>query len=472
MDDSRARTRFRGDPAGAWIALRDPVKSDFLALTSAIAISCVAHLAHADAELRIETIEDHSWPASVASLQRDLKSEGRIVHVAVKETDGTRVKCGTYDIELDHAASEAFQIGICDTWTDATPLKLVHRAALFDHGEVVSRPRAPRIVARRTQSGEAAGGAKPAAESAVDCTVNVRPFIRDLENGGRVQLSPGRYGLRTKNADVRVLESGDGWTFVAPRGTSRTAEYFVVDQQSGEVVLNDKVTMNCSVQTSAGSGGPPPETRESQDGFRTKAYTPGPEETDHARPSEEPDRPREHAGLPWNGHATTFNLGVGTAIMQPESVRFANDAGRADAESLGLHSAGGVSVLVGVGYERPGLYGSIGASIAATTFGHRTLWNFGATSVVAPALHLGDTALYLGPAVNVGTYQASAESTESLAYGSTVQFTLGGAAGARFHIRDESTGKLDYVLGFELVAPVAGPAPWFLMAQLALGSGK
>jgi hypothetical protein len=227
------------------------------------------------------------------------------------------------------------------------------------------------------------------------------------------------------------------------------------------------------VQTSAGSGVLPPETRGSHDGLTTKEYVPGPEEADHSHPSEEPDVPRkEHAGLPWNGHATTLNLGIGTAIMQPQSVRFANNAGSADANSLGLHSAGGFAVFAGMAYERPGLYGSIGASVAATPVGSRTLWDFGATSVVAPAVHFGDTALYLGPAVNVGTYQASAESSESLAYGSKVQFTLGGATGARFHVRDESTGKLDYVLGVELVAPVAGPAPWFVMAQLAFGAGK
>lgn len=461
---------------GPLVAHSTRMKSRIVALLGAACALSVSPQARADAQLRIETLEEHTWPASVAALQRDMKSEGRVVHVVVKESDGTRVKCGTYGLELDRAASEAFQIGPCDQWTDATALKLVHRPALFEHGEVVSRPRAPRIVATRMQSGEAAGGAKPSAESAVDCSVSVRPFIRDLENGGSVQLTPGRYGLRTKTSDVRVQPSGDGWTFLAPRGTSRTVEYFVVDQQSGDVVLNDRVTMNCSIQTSAGSGVLPPEARESHDGFVTKPYVPGPEEPDHQRPA--PEERDEHeaaktkAGLPWNGHAVTVNLGIGTAVMQPQAVRFANNAGSTDADSLGLHGAGGLSALAGMGYERPGLYGSIGASLSAASMGHRTLWSFGATSVVAAALHLGDTALYLGPAVHVGTYQASAESSESLAYGSRVQFTLGGATGARFHIRDEQTGKLTYVLGVELVAPVAGPGPWFVMAQIAFGSGK
>ncbi len=454
--------------------LRAPsVRNRIAALSAGAFVALFCARADADALLRIETLEDHTWAASVASLQRDLKSEGRVLHVTVRETDGTRVKCGTYGIELDRAASEAFEIGLCDPWTDSTALKLVNRSALFDHGEVVSKPRAPRIVATRTQTGEAAGGAKPVAESAVDCTVNVKPYIHDLENGARVELTPGRYALRTKTDDVRVRESGSGWTFVAPRGTSRTVEYFVVDQQSSEVVLNDRVTMNCSVQTSAGSGLPPPEpresreSRESHDGFSTKPYEPAPPEHD-AAPEEAPHKP----GAPWQGRAFTANFGIGTAVMQPSSVKLSNDSGSTDAASLGLHDAGGLALLVAAAYERPGLYGSIGANVAAAGMGHRTLWSLGASSVVAAALHLGDTTLYLGPDVHVGSYQASSDTTQSLAYGSKVAFTLGGAAGVRFHLRDEQTGKLATVLGVELVAPVAGPGPWFLTAQIAFGSGK
>ena len=103
---------------------------------------------------------------------------------------------------------------------------------------------------------------------------------------------------------------------------------------------------------------------------------------------------------------------------------------------------------------------------------HRTLWHFGVSSVVAASLHLSDVTLYLGPNVQAGTYQVSTDTSETLAYGSRVQLSLGGAAGARYHIRDEKTGRLAYVVGVELLAPVAGPSPWFLTAQIAFGSGK
>jgi len=158
--------------------------------------------------------------------------------------------------------------------------------------------------------------------------------------------------------------------------------------------------------------------------------------------------------------------------MQTSGVRFRNDSGTTDAAGLGIHDSAGPAAHVAVAYERPGVYGSVGLQTAMTSMSHRTLWNFGVNSVIAGALHLGDVSLYLGPDVQLGTYQASADSSATLAYGSPVQFSLGAAAGGRYHVRNEKTGKIDYVLGLEVVAPVAGPQPWFLTAQIAFGSGK
>lgn len=434
------------------------MRSTTIAAVTAALLLSLAPRARAEA-LRIETLGEHTWQASVAALQTDRNSEGHVVSVVVREGDGQKLHCGTYALGLDAVGSEAFEIGGCDSASDATAVRLVHRAALFEHGDVVPRPRAPRIVASRTQTGTASGGATSGAESTVDCSVTVHPFVRDLENGGRVDLAPGRYALRTRKDDVQVKPVADGWTFVAPRGSNMTVEYFVTDSQKEEVVLNDRVTMNCSVQTSAGSGAPPPSRVTHPPSADTTQPTTGDEDSHKSTAGE------------WSGRAFTANLGVGTAYMRTADLRLANNTTLSDAAGLGLHDAAGPVVYLGGSFERPGIYSSLGVSAAAVSE-RRTLWNFGVTSVIAAALHVSDTAIYLGPSVQVGTYQASAEGSQSLAFAGRARLTAGAATGLRLHMRDEKTGKLAYVLGVEIIAPVAGPSPWFLTAQISLGSGK
>lgn len=423
-------------------------------------LACVlltARAAHADG-LRIETIEDGGWAASVERLQKDLASEGRVVHVIVRDAEGTRLRCGTYAIALESAGAEAFNVVGCDDQTNSTAVRLVRRAALFEHGDTVSKPREPRIVASRTQTGAASGGAKNGAESAVDCTVTVHPFVRDLENGSRVELTPGRYAMRLKDgsgAEARPV--GDGWTLVAPRGTHSTVEYFVYDTHKNEVVLNDRVTMNCDVHTTTGSGVLPDAPQEHA------------VESSSTPPPESPDKVSTPSS--WQGHALTAHLVLGSAMMRTNGLQLANSSGVVSASDLGLHDSGGPVMGIGVSYERPGIYGSLTGTGAMVPLQH-TLWNFSATSVVAAALHLGDTALYLGPSVTFGTYQATATGSQSLGYAARPAFTAGGAAGVRFHVRDDRTGKVKYVLGGELVAPIAGQAPWFVTASIALGEGR
>jgi hypothetical protein len=455
---SFASTRAIASVAQTLLLVRR-VSSKAIALLVFALVTAWSVCARADS-LSIETLEERTWPAAVAALQNDRGSEGRVVHVVVRENDGTRVHCGTYSIGLDQAAADAFAVEGCDPATDSTAVRLVHRAALFEHGDIVPKPRAPRIVASRTQTGEAAGGAKNGAESAVDCAVRVRPFIRDLENGGRVDLLPGRYSLGARSSDVRAKPTEDGWTLSAPRGSHTSVDYFVTDLKTSTVVLEDHVTMDCSVQAAAASGMTVPRVE-----MITKPYEQAPE------PDAPP--PSQHRTVygPWQGHAFTANVALGSAVMRPSSVAFANNAGGTDAGALGLHDSAGPLLVVSGAYERPGVYASMGGMVAATTTGGRTLWNFGATSVIAAALHLGDTSLYLGPSVVLGTYQASSTSSETIAYGSKLDFTLGGAVGARFHVRDERTGRVDYVFGAEVVAPAVGPGPWLLTAQLAWGTG-
>jgi hypothetical protein len=438
--------------AGTTLALFPSVRA--ILLPAASILLMFASSAHADA-LRIETLEDHTWPQSVASLQKDRESEGRTLHVIVKDVDGSRLHCGTYAVSLDEAGADAFTIEGCDDTTNSTAIRLVHRSALFEHGDVVPRPRAPRVTASRTQTGASAGGARSGAESAVDCQVTVHPFMRDLENGGRVDLAPGRYTLRTKQDDVQVKPVNDGWMFIAARGAHTTVEYFITDTRRDEVVLNDRVTMNCSVQTSAGSG----ELPESHPVVAELA----------------PQRDKESEGSssgPWQGNALTVNLGLGSAVMRSSSLLFANSAGIATPATLGIHDSAGPMVHTALAYERTGIYSSLSANVGATEMSHRTLWYFSVSSVIAAALHFSDTTLYLGPDIDLGMYQISSDTSQALAYASKPHISAGAATGVRFHVRDDKTGKLAYVLGAEIVAPIAGASPWFLTAQIAFGSAK
>ncbi|HEY8076353.1 MAG TPA: hypothetical protein VIF62_19645, partial [Labilithrix sp.] len=327
-----------------------------IVVIGSVALLLVAARAAAGETLRIETLEERSWSSAVAALQKDRASEGKVIHVVVRESDGTRVKCGSYAIGLDVASAEAFQSEGCDATSDSTALRLVHRSALFDHSESVSKPRAPRIVASRTQTGEASGGAKNGVESTVDCQVTVHPFIRDLENGARIELTPSHYALHTKSDDVRVKPTDDGWVFVAPRGTTSVVHYTVTDSKKGEVVLDDRVSMNCSAQSQVGTSLPPePEPiPRAPESLEVKPYEPPP---DADRANDE-----RRASGSWDGYGVTANLGIGSAFMRTTGVRYGNDAGGMDANALGLHDSAGPVVLASVAYERPGLYGAFGAS--------------------------------------------------------------------------------------------------------------
>src|SRR5437763_8005059 len=127
--------------------------------------------------------------------------------------------------------------------------------------------------------------------------------------------------MKTRNGDVVVKPTEDGWVFHAPRGTSAVVEYYVTDLQKGEVVLNDRVSMNCSVHTSSGTGLPPPDPiSPPSETLSIKPYEPPPDadgspESEHRSPS----------GT-WQGYAVTANFGVGSAFMRGSGVRFANDS--------------------------------------------------------------------------------------------------------------------------------------------------
>src|SRR5690348_7215316 len=99
-------------------------------VVGAIAVLFIASSAHADG-LSLATEEYGPWPNAVAALQTELHSEGRAVHVVVRDGAGEIARCGTYSLTLAAPGGAAFVVGACDPSTGATELVLAHRTALF-----------------------------------------------------------------------------------------------------------------------------------------------------------------------------------------------------------------------------------------------------------------------------------------------------------------------------------------------------
>jgi hypothetical protein len=408
--------------------------------------------------LRIETQEHGSWAASVAALQVDRDSQGKYLHVYVTDGNGHRLRCGTYTLSLDAAARNAFELGACDPSGDATVLLLVHRHELFDHTDSPPRPRAAGITATRTETGGASGRAEGGGGSEAWCQAAVQPYMNDLENGGRVALTPGRYVLRPKEEGVDARPSGSGWILTVHRGTSLSVDYEVVDSKRGEVVLRDKVTMHCA------SDGP--------------HLPPAPDAAPMTPPQDTtvvgvdvPARESTSQAQDWKGHALGVSIIGGASYLRTDSLMFANNGGVQGAGSLGLQDVTAATFGFGVAYERPWIYTSLSGTAAFASEGNRTLYHFGISSVVGGAFHVGDTTLYIGPNVLLGTYELSGENTGGFQWNSRPAFALGAASGVRFHVRNDK-GTAAYVLGFEVVAPVAGEQPWLFAASLGFGSSE
>jgi hypothetical protein len=425
-----------------------------VALSIALAGVLVTTRAHAEG-LRIETQEHGSWAASVAALQVDRDSEGKTLHVHVRDGDnGRRLRCGTYTLSLD---GNAFELGTCDPSSDATSVRLVRRRELFDHSESPPRPRAATITATRTETGGASGRAEGGGGSEAWCQAAVQPYMNDLENGGRVALTPQRYVLKPKSEGVEARPAGNGWLLTVRRGTSLNVDYEVVDTKRGDVVLRDKVAMHCSSE-----GGLTPPVPDVVTPTPSPETVVGVDTAGHDEHSQKSD---------WKGSALAVSLVAGAAYLRTGGLMFANNGGLQDAGSLGLKDVAAPAVGLAVAFERPWLYSSLTGTAAWASEDKRTLYHFGISSVVAGALHVGDTTLYLGPNVLFGTYEASGEDTGSFQWNSRPAFGLGAASGVRVHLRNEK-GTAAYVLGFELLAPVAGQQPWLFAASLGFGSSE
>jgi hypothetical protein len=458
---------------------RRRLATTWVAIAASAGAALFTSAAHADT-LRIETVEYGTWPAAVAALQRDRDSESQVIHIVVKVGEGDQlVPCGGYSLALDTAGAEAFVVEHCNPDSAATAVRLVHRRALFDHGDVVARPRAPGIVATRLQTGGAKGGAKVGAESAVSCSADVHPFLRDLETGERVELTPGRYELRAHGEGFSVSPGPHGWRVTAFGGPGAAVDYDVYDSKRGEVVLHDRVTLACSSVQAESAGGDPTRSQGIDSGglqilgatlVDVRTIPQGVPESDMPRdygmykPS-----PRDR-DVDWNGHSFSAELSAGVAVLRLQQLQWSNANGSKDAGSLGVHDAAAPSLgLAGV-FERPGIYTSLGGSFALANQNDRTVLHAAAMSTVAAALHFGDVTVFLGPSLHVGTTQVSGVQSGSWEYGSGVELGLGAAAGMRWHLRDDKDRA--WIFGFDVNAPIAGPQPWFVTASLGFGDAK
>ncbi len=202
--------------------------------------------------LTVESLEHGSWSATVSALQHDVHGQGAVMHVVVSDPAGDRVTCGSYTLELDANGAQAFRVLGCDPRTQATALELVSRHALFAHGGPVAEPRSIGLRATATRVQETHGGASPGGGSELTCSVAIRPYLDDLEQGTHVYLTPDRYVVRPRAADVSVANGGGGagWVLRSGARASLRIEYDVVERSTGEVVLHQHAELSC--QSGAG----------------------------------------------------------------------------------------------------------------------------------------------------------------------------------------------------------------------------
>jgi len=212
----------------------------------AFALAGASRVSAQDHELRVATTEVGSWPDTIASLQRDVRSEGSTIHVIVYDSGARLAPCGRYSLALDPAGAAAFRAGACDPSTNATSLTLRSRTDLFAHDGPVPRPRTVRLVATEVRYGDTEGGAAMTGGSALECSVGIRPYLDDLEHGGVVYLTADRYEVRPSQSSISVSVEPTGWSLHGRAASALTIAYDVVDRTSGEVVLHDSATLACS----------------------------------------------------------------------------------------------------------------------------------------------------------------------------------------------------------------------------------
>ncbi len=235
-----------------------------LALSILALTSLFASVGHA--QERVTTLEHGEWADTIAALQADVDAPGSLVHVCVDTGDGACAPCGQYTLALDDAGARAFRIDECDSSTGATRIVLVDRAALFDHDDVVPRPRVVTIHAALLRDVASSGGGRVSGGSALSCTARVQPFLRDLEHGTIVYLRPDRYDVRVEHASVTASATDDAWVLSTNERIATEVDYVVVDRATGRQELRGHTSLECSSDTSAEPSSPASEDPEDEDG--------------------------------------------------------------------------------------------------------------------------------------------------------------------------------------------------------------
>ncbi len=434
-------------------------RASTLALACSLA-SLFAPRAYAADALTIETVEHGAWSSSIAALQTDPRAEGSTLHVVVRDGNGRALPCGSYTLAFDDAGVKAFELGPCAAAAQATSIVLAHRTALFEHGAPdgagPSTPREVLVVASRVETAGASGGAKVEAKSAVACSAEVSPYMPDLEHGTRVPLHPGRYVLKTRQPDVRVTHDDTHWTLARDAASADAIDYELHDAKTATVVLRERVMLSC---------GGPPRGASVAAVVRLDAAPP----LSRASLADAPGEAASAEEKPWEGHAWTVSARSGVAVLKAGGLVFQNSSGYAEAASLGLRDAAGVSSGLHFAFERPWLYTSIGLDFAYAGVADRSLYAFSGATTVAPSMHVGLLSAYAGPQVALSSYQVTAAHGTRWEWGSKPDIGLGAAAGARLHFPD---GASTWVLGVEASTPVAGREPTLFLVSLGWGGGR
>jgi hypothetical protein len=214
-------------------------------IAAAAPIVFFAAAARAD-ELVIATEDGTPWATLVEQIQVDPTSEGRVYHLEV-EAGGEPARCDDYTLALDPVGAQAFRLEGCDPATNRTALRVVDRAALFEPGDVVPRPRTATIRATMMVRGEAAGGgATTPARADVACSVALAPMLYDELHGVKVPLSPDRFDVTILDGAVAVAVEGDAWEARGEGHAALAFRYQAVDKATGEVVLTSTATLECA----------------------------------------------------------------------------------------------------------------------------------------------------------------------------------------------------------------------------------
>ena len=159
---------------------------------------------------------------------------------------GIPLRCEDYELSLDPVASLAFASDGCDLATGVTRLRVVDRAALFAHGDIVPQPRTASVRAIARQATTARGGAEPSAPtSKLWCSVALEPTLWDGLHGVAVPLPPDRFELRPLEEQVHAAPDGSGWVVHGESRMTIVFHYEVIDRATRARVLENVATLAC-----------------------------------------------------------------------------------------------------------------------------------------------------------------------------------------------------------------------------------